>query len=254
MRLFRSAPAKANFRPLVESGVRIYVVGDIHGRLDLLEDLLDQIHKDEQAHQDDRSTQLVFLGDYVDRGDASRGVLEELSKLRDTKHCPIVFLMGNHEEAMLRFLEDPVSEAGWLQYGGMQTLASFGITTRLVKPKRADIAVMHQEFCTAIRPYLTFLNDLALTHSSGDYFFCHAGVNPEKSLSQQSRRALLWGHPLALADQPIPAKRIVHGHYDDPVVSHKTGRICIDTGAYYSGILTALRLDETEKLVQTKGL
>ena len=254
MRLFRSAPAKAKFRPAVDKSIRIYAVGDIHGRFDLLEELLEKIRKDEQAQEDGRATQLVFLGDYVDRGDASRGVLEELSKLRETTDFSIVFLMGNHEEAMLRFLEAPVSEASWLQYGGLQTLASFGITTRLVKPTRADINAMHQEFCSAIRPYLTFLNDLVLQHASGDYFFCHAGVNPEKTLSQQSKRALLWGHALALVDQPRPRKRIVHGHYDDLVVSNKIGRICIDTGAYYSGILTALRVDASEKLVQTEGL
>ena len=253
MRLFRKTTESTEIRPMIEDGSRIYAVGDIHGRLDLLKNLLEKIQADFLQHQDGRTPELVFLGDYVDRGDASQGVLRNLMELKQTGQLSTVFLKGNHEEAMLRFLDDPVLEANWLQFGGLQTLASFGISKRLVKPTRTDIAIMHQEFCGAIEPYLAFVSNLGSSHRSGDFFFCHAGVNPEKPLVEQSQRALIWGHPSALVDQPVPGKRIVHGHYDDISVIDKLGRICIDTGAYYTGVLTALRLDNGEALIQTDG-
>jgi len=254
MKLFRKAIKSAEVHPKIDEGDRIYAVGDIHGRLDLLETLLDKIQADLLTHQDRRTPKLIFLGDYVDRGDSSQGVLQKLMALQQDAHFPTLFLMGNHEEAMLRFLDDPVLEASWLQFGGLQTLASFGITTRVVKPTRADIAKMHQEFCCAIEPYFGFLSELISSYRSGNFFFCHAGVNPRKPLVEQTQRALLWGHPSALIDQPVPGERIVHGHYDDFLVCNKIGRICIDTGAYYTGILTALRLDDGETLIQTNGI
>ena len=251
MRLLRRQKRQADHILRVADDTRIYAFGDIHGRLDLLSALLEKVQADVDTHDDDRSTQLVFLGDYVDRGDESRGVLHRLSELRASEPLAAVFLKGNHEDAMLRFIDDPQLQANWLNLGGEQTLASFGIARRSAGLTTADISSMHEEFCDAIRPYLSLLAGMVSQHASGDVFLSHAGANPERPLAEQSEGALLWGHPGGLVDQPIKGKRIVHGHYDNPNVQDRPGRICIDTGAYYSGILTALRLDHHEELVQT---
>ncbi|NNJ66851.1 MAG: serine/threonine protein phosphatase [Boseongicola sp.] len=230
---------------------RIYAVGDIHGRLDLLSNLLEKIWADEEASTSECLTQLVFLGDYVDRGDASQGVLHRLLELKALGQESVILLKGNHEEAMLDFIVNPQDGAKWLQMGGQQTLASFGISMTNPSPVSADIPVLHQEFCDAIQPYLQLFSNMPSYHLSGSYLFCHAGVNPAKPISEQSDRALLWGHPDGNMDQPIVGKRIVHGHYDNPIVRDYSGRICIDTGAYYTGVLTALRVDGSEHLLQT---
>lgn len=237
---------------MVDASVRIYAIGDIHGRLDLLETLLEKIRRDEQDHKDERSTRLVFLGDYIDRGDASRGVVECLLELEQAPHVSTTFLKGNHEVAMLRFLKNPILEASWLRFGGLQTLASFGISSRTAKPTEGDILLMHHEFCSSVRPLLPFFEGLENECSSGDYFFCHAGVDPDSTLSHQTEKTLVWGHPQAILDQPIPGKKIVHGHFDDVEIDNKIGRVCIDTGAYYSGVLTALKLDKTEQIIQAE--
>ncbi len=236
--------------PRADRSDRLYAIGDIHGRVDLLNSLVDTICGDAERVGDARLTRLIFLGDYVDRGDASRQVLDALINLSRV-HPRSVFLMGNHEAALLNFVQEPAFGARWIEMGGRQTLASFGVPVPVLRPKKSELVAIHRQFLDAIDPYLDFLRNLPLFEVSGDVVFCHAGVKPARPLPEQTARALLWGHPDALVDMPLPGKRVVHGHFDNATIVDRPGRLCIDTGAYYSGILTAVRFDEGETILQT---
>lgn len=235
--------------PRVAETDRIYAIGDVHGRNDLLLELIDQISLESDRIDDARQSYLLFLGDMIDRGDASRDVLETLMQLRRERN--VLLLKGNHEAAMLDFLDDPESGRNWVSFGGQQTLASFGIPTPNRSLGSHELLGIHSDFVDAIRPYLTLFAASTVSHQSGHVFFCHAGVNPHRALEQQSERALLWGHPEGQVPLPVPGWKIVHGHFDNPDPIHTFGRLCIDTGAYYSGVLTAARLDSGETLIQT---
>lgn len=237
-------------RPSVDEAECVYAVGDIHGRIDLLDQLIEQILADVNSRDDGRQSRLVFLGDYVDRGDGSRQVLDALLGL-SRSGIETEFLMGNHEAALLDFVDDPGKGETWLQMGGLQTLASFGITLPSPVPTASDILLLHSEFQDAISPYRGLIRSMPLTAVSGGVVFCHAGVNPGRSLEDQTPRALLWGHPGALVDEPLVGWRVVHGHFDSLEVVIRPGRICADTGAYYSGLLTCIRLDDAETIIQT---
>lgn len=235
--------------PKVDPSERVYAIGDVHGQNGLLEAMLDRILEDRKGTEDHRRTRVILLGDYVDRGDASREVLETIQKLlRDG--MPVTALLGNHEEALLNFLHDPIGAREWLQMGGMQTLASFGLQLTARQLEIADLHIVHDEFRQAFSPFTNMVRSMPVLSTSGDVVFAHAGVNPRKGIEEQSRRALLWGHPEGRADDPIPGKRIVHGHFDDFQIIDRPGRICIDTGAYYSGVLSAVRLDEGQDFFQ----
>ena len=117
--------------------------------------------------------------------------------------------------------------------------------------KSEELVRVHSEAVEALHPYLKFLTELPTMSRSERVVFCHAGVNPKKPMDAQSRRALLWGHPHFLVDDPVPGMRIVHGHYAEDAVVSTSGRLGLDTGAYYSGVLTAARLDADETIFQT---
>ncbi len=230
--------------PRVAADARIYAVGDIHGRSDLLARLLDAIVADMARFDDGRCAWLVFLGDYIDRGDESATVLELLSDLAAEPAIDAVFLEGNHEAALLRFLDDPRRGKDWIAFGGQQTLASYGIKPPSDEDDAEALARIRDDLFFALGHHLAFLRGLAPFARSGDVAFVHAAVDPRRAAPVAESRALRWGHPDFLVPDPVPGLRIVHGHYDDGAPVVHPGRICVDTGAYYTGRLTAARLDD----------
>lgn len=231
-------------RPTVNPNHRIYAVGDLHGRYDLLREMLKRIVEDFEARRDGRRLKIVFLGDYIDRGDQSREVLETLMKLVSGVHLDLVALRGNHEAALLDFLRAPNRHKGWLDFGAQQTLASYGVGLPRRELSETDLVGIRDRLADAMGEHLEFLRGLPLMAQSGDVVLTHAGVARGDGEALGNHRAMLWGDTSSDPDWPAPGKLVVHGHYDgaDPV--DRPGRICVDTGAYYSGRLTAVRLDE----------
>lgn len=229
-------------RPSAPDGLRVYAIGDIHGCADALDALLAKIERDAQ---DGPAHQLIFLGDYVDRGPASRDVLDRLVEIA-ASDADAVFLKGNHEAAMLDFLVDPHDNAAWLEWGGEETLESFGVERVLARPPH--------ELADDLRARLTgaqisFLMALELHHAAGDYFFVHAGVRPGVPLSEQREDDLLWIREVfhKAAPNERPAQVIVHGHHPVRRPLDAGWRIAVDTGACYGGDLTAVVLEKESR-------
>jgi serine/threonine protein phosphatase 1 len=247
-RLFHTTHQTTRPVPGVAAGTRIYAVGDIHGRFDLLMAMLERINADAQRHEDGRKLSLVFLGDFIDRGDDSAQVLDLLMRLSEGAEDRIICLKGNHEDALLRFIDDPEEGQAWLEFGGLQTCTSYGLKAPARSLGPDALKVLASQLHQAMGPHIAFLRSLPLFHISGNVAFAHAGMNPADGRDTTS---LLWGHPEFLKPNPIPGLRVVHGHYDhiDPVIH--PGRVCVDTGAYYSGTLTAVRLDGETGVLNT---
>ena len=242
------------FRPKVKAtlaattgGRVVYGIGDIHGHLDLLDDLLDVIAKDFSGlHRSDRPV-LVFVGDYVDRGPASRGVVERVITLLEAAERPGAFevraLMGNHEQTMLSFLETPEAGAAWVEFGGGETLASYGVERpigRVDAEAWRDIQAQFQRQTPA--RHVDFLRSLEISATYGDYFFAHAGVRPGVPLDRQSPEDLMWIRGDFLSQPHRLPCVVVHGHTPEEEPFIGPDRINIDTGAYATGVLTAVRL------------
>ena len=229
-------------------GTRLYAVGDLHGQLPLLQDLHAAIRRDLEQDAPDRAV-VVYLGDYVDRGSESRGVIELLSSGRGLPEDGVerVYLAGNHEDMMLTAL-DP-AQAGtargagltmtWLQNGGIDTLASYAV--------RADTATPFTELADRIREAMdeampashrAFLDALKPYHQEGGYLFVHAGIRPGVPLEQQSREDLFWIRKDFLdCTEPHPFV-VVHGHTPCRHPELLDNRVCLDTGAFATGRLT----------------
>ncbi|MFC3714020.1 metallophosphoesterase [Sphingoaurantiacus capsulatus] len=220
------------------AGVRVYAIGDIHGRLDKLRDMETQIAAHLAAHGAAPETFVVLLGDYVDRGPESRSVIDHLLG-GNFAGLPTRRLLGNHEAALLTFLDDPSIGPAWLAYGGMATLASYGVSLPSV-PVDDRMEYLRQALIAQLPPaHLEFLQSLELTVQVGDYLFVHAGVRPGRTLEQQSRSDLLEiREPFLGHRRPLPW-RVVHGHTVSDAAEVLPSRIGLDTGAYASGRLTA---------------
>ena len=245
----RGSASGARIIPKVDTRERVYAVGDIHGCQDLLENLFEKIVEDAKQFDDGRIFRAIFLGDYIDRGDNSLEALNHLKLISESLPGQTEFLMGNHEAALLDFLEHDSRGASWVEMGGRQTLGSFGIQPPTSRDDTAGLKRARRELRFGIRPYMPFLKSLRKIVRSGDMIFAHAGLDPERALSDQPDRAVLWGNSEFLSHKGRQGLKVVHGHYAnfDPVVLPH--RICVDTGAYYSGKLTAIRLDDGEKLI-----
>lgn len=229
-------------------GERLYAVGDVHGRRDLLETLAERIVEDAAG----RAYALILLGDYVDRGPDSAGVLEWLVCLRRSLGDRVCLLKGNHEEALLRFIDEPSWGEPWLErFGGAATLRSYCVTPPPPGASPAALAEARDRLLENMpAAHLRLLYDLDVMALAGDYAFVHAGISPDAPLAAQSEDDLLWVRE-AFLEAPGPFEKIiVHGHTwrtDQPVLlGHRIG---LDTGAYETGVLTAMRLEEGERVV-----
>ncbi|MBY8977316.1 serine/threonine protein phosphatase [Rhodobacteraceae bacterium NNCM2] len=233
----------------IEVERRIYAVGDIHGRLDLLTDLVDEIRSDARAY--DGTPEIVFMGDYIDRGEDSRAVLDFLMALRADPAFDVTFLMGNHERMMLDFLLVPEMGARWLRFGGLQTLMSYGTSTHGSVNEPGALEKIQAGLIKALGPHRDFIEQMKLSHMSGNVLFAHAAANPGRPADGQSDDCLLWGHPKFFDQIRDDGVWVVHGHtvVDEP--SAENGRIAVDTGAYFSNRLTAARLDGGEVVFLT---
>jgi serine/threonine protein phosphatase 1 len=232
-------------------GLRIYAVGDIHGRDDLLAELLDRIEQDACGAPFDRNI-LIFLGDYVDRGLQSKQVLDRLTGAGPAGF-ERVFLKGNHEQALLQFLSDAAFGKTWKYYGGLETLHSYGITELTLSDDPADFERARERFDAALpHAHRHFLETLQLSAEFGGYFFAHAGVRPGVALHRQIEEDLLWIREDFLESSSRYGKVVVHGHTPREEVVVRPNRIGIDTGAYMTGVLTALVLEgEGKRFLQT---
>lgn len=228
-------------------GLRIYAIGDIHGRADLLDAVLHRIEAD-LADNPVPSHKIITLGDYCDRGPDSATVIERLAAL--SADPEIICLMGNHDQKMLEFMEVPEEVAEpFLIYGGLQTLQSYGVDIA-----RADTwANLSRAFIRRVpRAHKRFLGRLSLMHVEGDYLFVHAGLRPGIPIDRQSPDDLLWIREEFLLHQGSFGKVVVHGHTPYDRVDIQSNRINIDTRAYESGVLTCLVLEKTgHRLIQT---
>jgi serine/threonine protein phosphatase 1 len=228
-----------------KSGARAYAVGDVHGCLHLLEDLLARIERD-LTERPVREAFLIFVGDLIDRGPDSAGVIE---RLRRYSHPGLrtIFLAGNHEEYLLRVL---ACEQGtldtWLSYGGKECVESYGLSADQLTVMPEGEALMLVR-CTVPEKHRHFLKSFADTFRFGDYVFVHAGIRPGLALEEQSRADLRWIRDPFLGDSADHGFVVVHGHTIVDEVDERSNRIGIDTGAYRTGVLTALVIDGAER-------
>lgn len=219
---------------------RAYVVGDIHGRLDLLHLMLARISE----HGQGESADLVFVGDYVDRGPDSAGVIALLRSLGNDVTC----LMGNHERMMLDFLDDPLRNGPlWLANGGDETLASFSVHYHGGGDKATRLRAQADALRTAM-PAGTeaWLRGLPLYWQSGTLIAVHALTNPALPMAEQHEETLLWARPGAKLRPRDDGAWVVHGHTVVPEPRSARGHVAIDTGAVRSGVLTAAVFDGQE--------
>ncbi|MCL6697358.1 metallophosphoesterase [Sphingomonas sp. NSE70-1] len=237
--------SKEGGRARTPRGRRAYAIGDVHGRLDLLDQLLLQIEQDIDRRPT-RKAALIFLGDLIDRGADSRGVIERLRNYRHSTLKPY-FLAGNHEEVLLRLLQ---GERGiltsWLKYGGAQCLASYGLDVG-----QLDIRNEHATL-SAIRgiipnSHVEFISGFGDTLRFGDYLFVHAGIRPGIDLELQSQSDLRWIRSPFLEDKSDHGMIVVHGHTISNDVEVEHNRIGIDTGAYRTGRLSALAVEGEDR-------
>ncbi|HWD58315.1 MAG TPA: metallophosphoesterase family protein [Stellaceae bacterium] len=218
----------------------LYVIGDIHGRADLLDRAIEQIRRDVETHPG-RDALTVTLGDYVDRGPDSRGVLDRLAS--NPFPTEFIALKGNHEDLMEAFLEDPSIADHWRHLGGLETLHSYGVAVGpLMRGQN------YEEAAEALRAALPqshrdFLASLSLSQVVGRYFFCHAGVRPGVALERQREEDLLWIREPFLDSRADFGKIVVHGHTPAEAPEVLPNRINLDTGAFMTGRLTCAALE-----------
>ncbi len=248
-RLFQGETRKASRAP---DGLVIYAVGDIHGRADLLGLVLEGVLADAADAAGD--CMAIFMGDYVDRGPASREVIDTLIAFSAHPSIRSRFLCGNHDQSILDFLFDPASGPAWCDFGGRETLISYGVAPPRARTDAEAWAATARALAAALpESHLAFLRNLELSITLGDYFFAHAGARPGVPLEEQSERDLLWIREPFLGDPRRLAKVVVHGHTPTEAVHSDDRRIGVDTGAYATDVLTALRLEGSDRsLIQTR--
>lgn len=223
----------------------MYIVGDIHGRHDLLRMLHEQVQEDSKAYTGIK--RIVYLGDYIDRGHESKQVVEELI-FRPLMEFERIFLKGNHEDALLSFLADFNAAREWFQFGGEATVFSYGVAMQpgtrsdnMLKDIQADLSKAIPE------KHIRFFNALRTSFEIGDYFCVHAGIDPSRPLHRQRDQDLMWIRDEFLWSKKDHEKIIVHGHSISETPDEQSNRIGIDTGAYYSNCLTCLVLEASER-------
>ena len=229
----------APYPPAVPAGMRVFAIGDIHGRDDLLSDLLAQIAADLASRPADESV-IVFLGDYVDRGPGTKAVVERLSTGAmpgSRQH----FLLGNHEAEMLRALSGQSDGDIWMQNGGAETLRSYGVSEVAIEQRDRDAWLQNIP-----EAHLAFLRALQVHARIGDYLFVHAGFRPGVAINQQREEDLIWIRDAFINSDWDFGAVVVHGHTIRDVPDVRHNRIGIDTGAWRTGTLTAVVLEGTD--------
>ncbi|MEH3101369.1 metallophosphoesterase [Sphingomonas adhaesiva] len=238
-------------------GATVYAVGDVHGCYDLFHALLAEIRRDAAEREPERAPRVILCGDYIDRGPDSARVLDAVTWLLRSGTVDVTALDGNHEAMFRAFLDDPLAHTPWLRFGGRETLLSYGI----VVPEQHDdpaamIALRDRVLDVMPAAHDRTLRALALSVEIGDYAFVHAGVRPGVALADQVADDLLWIRGDFL-DHPRPAAAvIVHGHsWIDERAAVLPHRVGLDTGAYETGVLTAVRIDDAgvEVIQAVKG-
>lgn len=239
----------------VPEGQCVYAIGDIHGRCDLLTALLDKIDADAATLPEGTERIIVFLGDYIDRGMQSRQVIDTLLGDRLTAYRPI-FLMGNHEEALLRFRDEASFGVQWGRYGGRETLYSYG-----VQPPNAQASTSADAWQDAWAQFrdafpdqhLDFFQSMKHYVTIGDYLFVHAGLRPNVELEDQTADDMMWIRDGFLKDEQAFPYLVVHGHTPShaPYIDHR--RMGLDTGAFTSSVLTAAKFFGADiKVIKTR--
>ncbi|MBK6293427.1 MAG: serine/threonine protein phosphatase [Rhodoferax sp.] len=276
VRWLECVPAPSDVPRRAPASTVLYAVGDIHGRLDLLEAMLGAI----EAHARQRpgaQSQVIFLGDYLSRGQDSRGVVERILRWRATcpEHWRVISLKGNHEDLALRYLSGDLEAARhWFDYDGLDALRDYGVALPtqcqpIATPQElgglaqpvpvlmtpvakafddATLESLRHAFATALpATHLAFLESLSVSHRAGDYHFVHAGVRPGVALEAQTATDQMWIRSRFLASDVEHGALVVHGHTVAPQPQVRANRIGIDTGAYASGVLTCLVLEGAQR-------
>lgn len=242
MNLFRRKKALAD-RPLpsVGNAMRIYAVGDIHGRLDLLDALLSAIERDHAARPP-QTRQLILLGDLIDRGPCSAQVVERAMQFSDT-----LFIKGNHEELFVAAARGNARHVGsFRRIGGIETLASYGLPTGEAAAMD-DAALARWMLNNVPRAHVDFMDGFSDMLSIGDYMFVHAGIRPRVPLDKQTSADLRWIREEFLTHRGDHGRVVVHGHSISTDIEERPNRIGIDTGAWRTGRLTAIGLEGTAR-------
>lgn len=233
--------------PAVPAGLRLYVIGDIHGRADLLRRLHLQIEADLFTLTDGETARIVYLGDYIDRGLDSSTVIDVLLD-HPLPGAERVFLKGNHEDSLLDFLEDVGTGPDWFAIGGDATAMSYGVRV----PAQLSSSERFEHIWRALhanlpQDHLDFLHGLDLLHEVGDYLCVHAGIRPGTPLDQQDAHDLMWIRRDFLESRDDHGKVVVHGHSARREPDIQKNRIGIDTTAFATNVLTCLVLEGTER-------
>lgn len=231
--------------PRLPDGRRVYAVGDVHGRDDLLQDLLARIESDD-AGRPAATTTIVFLGDLIDRGPHSRQVIERLSGYRNPR-IDLGFIFGNHEEVLLRILDGETEFLDdWLRFGGKEFVRSYGLDPASLGSAKPALSL---ELLRSAIPsaHRAFLESFADTLVAGDYLFVHAGIRPGIALHRQRHQDLRWIRQPFLEFDGRHEHFVIHGHTICADIDERPGRIGIDTGAYMHGTLTAIGLEADQR-------
>jgi len=237
---------KVRQKPRLPEGIRIYAMSDIHGRADLLKQMFTVIDRDLSASQSIRPIQ-VFLGDYIDRGPQSFETIELLIDRARSHEC--VFLKGNHEVILLDALANPPLLDEWRQFGGLQTLTSYGLQPTLRPSDGEKTELMRELYEKIPQTHGYFYRNLRASFTCGDFFFVHAGVKPGIPLDLQQEQDLFWIREEFLESSADFGKYVVHGHTPVSTPDIRPNRINIDTGAYATGNLSLLSIQGDRLLV-----
>lgn len=241
--IFRPSPKPTRLLPAVPDGQRVYAIGDIHGCLGLFDALVNAVEQDDRKRPAAR-TAIILLGDLIDRGPDSAGVIEAARKLQARRDVRII--AGNHEEMFLQCLENPEMLRHFMRYGGKETILSYSADPHILDDLTIEEtrAIMRQVTPAADIEFLSGLEDMV---EIGDYLFVHAGIRPGVPLPEQEIADLRWIREPFLSHSGEHGYCVVHGHTIAEVPELRTNRIGIDTGAYMYGRLTALGLEGTER-------
>ncbi|MEZ5802216.1 MAG: metallophosphoesterase family protein [Rhizobiaceae bacterium] len=232
-------------------GMRLYAIGDVHGCAEHLAEMHRLIAAEIERDRP-RDWRIVHLGDYIDRGPDSKGVLARLieAKARDARH---IALLGNHDAGFLDFLAEPTHHGLFARFGGETTAASYGVSVNFGDP--AALERGHAALTKAMpRSHIDFLAKLSLSVCFGDFFFCHAGIKPGVPLDRQQAEQLIWIRDEFLDCPTLHPKVVVHGHTPTERPEVMSNRVNIDTGCYRTSVLTALVVDGAEKRFLTVAL